>query len=131
MTALKTLSGHKNIVQIYDYNIDGVVKTETATLTYVWFIVLEYISQRTLVDLIKQNGIPNEETANYFFKQMIETLIFINSKGIAHRDIKLENILVNDKYELKFADFGFASFSKEKQTETRGSPIYIAPEIIA
>jgi serine/threonine protein kinase len=45
---------------------------------------------------------------------MIETLLYINSKGIGHRDIKLENILVNDDYMLKFTDFGFASFSKEK-----------------
>jgi serine/threonine protein kinase len=47
---------------------------------------------------------------------MINTLLYINSKGIAHRDIKLENMLVNKDYKLKFADFGFASFSKEKQT---------------
>jgi serine/threonine protein kinase len=71
-----------------------------------------------------------EDYAKYFFRQMIETLIYINSKGIAHRDIKLENMLVNDSYQLKFADFGFASFSKEKQTQQKGTPIYIAPEII-
>ena len=60
---------------------------------------------------------------------MIETLLYINSKGIAHRDIKLENMLVNSDYVLKFADFGFASFSKD-ETAQRGTPIYIAPEII-
>ena len=43
---------------------------------------------------------------------MVDTLIYINSKGIAHRDIKLENMLVNADYQIKFADFGFASFSK-------------------
>jgi serine/threonine protein kinase len=58
--------------------------------------VLEYISERTLVDLVKQNGFLDEDIAKYFFRQMIETLIYINSKGIAHRDIKLENMLVND-----------------------------------
>ncbi len=44
---------------------------------------------------------------------MIETLVYISSKGVNHRDIKLENILINDDYVLKFTDFGFASFSKE------------------
>lgn len=42
---------------------------------------------------------------------MLDVLLYINSMGVAHRDIKLENMLVNEKYQLKFADFGFASFS--------------------
>lgn len=101
---------------MYEYGIDGVVESELTTLNGIWFIVLEYISERTLVDLVKQNSYLSEEAAKYFFRQMIDTLIYINSKGIAHRDIKLENMLVNESYQLKFADFGFASFSKEKQT---------------
>lgn len=47
----------------------------------------------------------------YFFRSMVETLTYITSQGISHRDIKLENMLVNDSFELKFTDFGFASFS--------------------
>lgn len=61
---------------------------------------------------------------------MIETMIYINSKGISHRDLKLENMLINEDYNLKFADFGFASFSKDLLTQQKGTPIYIAPEII-
>lgn len=48
---------------------------------------------------------------------MIETLIYITSQGIAHRDIKLENMLVDSSYQLKFADFGFASFTKDLLTQ--------------
>jgi serine/threonine protein kinase len=44
---------------------------------------------------------------------MIDTLLYINEKEIAHRDIKLENMLVDPNYQLKFADFGFASCSKD------------------
>jgi serine/threonine protein kinase len=98
-------------------------------LVDIWFIVLEYVSERTLVDLVKQNSFLSEEVVKYFFEQMIDTLLYINSKGIAHRDIKLENMLVTADYVLKFADFGFASFSKD-ETVQRGTPIYIAPEII-
>ena len=61
---------------------------------------------------------------------MVETLIYISSKKISHRDIKLENMLINDEYNLKFTDFGFASFSKDLLNQTRGTPIYIAPEIL-
>jgi len=59
----------------------------------------------------------SEEVTKYFFSQMIETLSYINSKGISHRDLKLENMLVSEDYQLKFADFGFASFSKDFQTQ--------------
>lgn len=96
----------------------------------IWFIVLEYVSTRTLVDLVKENDSLGEEVAKNFLKQMIETLIYISSMGIGHRDIKLENILINDDYVLKFTDFGFASFSKDKQTEQKGTPIYMAPEML-
>ena len=129
LTALKTLD-HPNIVKMYEYGIDGKITGDYINLEDIWYIVLEYVSQRTLVDLVKENEMFREEIAKYFFEQMIETLRYINSKGIAHRDIKLENMLVNDDFVLKFADFGFASFSKEMQTEQKGTPIYIAPEII-
>ena len=61
---------------------------------------------------------------------MVDTLIYINDQEIAHRDIKLENMLVDSNYQLKFADFGFASCSKDLQTQTKGTPIYVAPEIL-
>jgi serine/threonine protein kinase len=78
--------------------------------------VLEYISERTLVDLVKEHSFLDESIAKYFFSQMIDTLNYINSYGIAHRDIKLENMLINSDYQLKFADFGFASFTKDLLT---------------
>lgn len=105
---------HPNIVKMYEYGIEGVVQTDQGVLSDIWFIVLEYISNRTLIDLIKEYKMLDEEAAKYFFRQMIDTLLYINQKGIAHRDIKLENMLINEKYQLKFADFGFASFSLEK-----------------
>lgn len=49
--------------------------------------------------------------------------------GIAHRDIKLENILLDANYNIKFTDFGFASCSALKG-EKKGSPIYAAPEVL-
>jgi len=61
---------------------------------------------------------------------MIETLKYIKTKKIAHRDIKIENMLVNELFQLKFADFGFASLSKETETQQMGTPIYVAPEIL-
>lgn len=115
---------------MFEYGIDGKIVGESVNLQGIWFLVIEYISECTLVDLIKQHSCLTEDVAKYFFMQMLDTLIYIKSVDIAHRDIKLENMLVTHDYQLKFADFGFASFSKEKQTEQKGTPIYIAPEII-
>jgi len=61
---------------------------------------------------------------------MVDTLQYIKSKKVAHRDIKIENMLVNELFEIKFADFGFASLSKEVEQQQMGTPIYVAPEII-
>ena len=83
---------------MYDYGIEGTIYSKNSTLHDIWFIVLEYISERTLVDLVKEHSFLDENVAIYFFAQMIETLIYINSLGIAHRDIKLENMLINAEY---------------------------------
>lgn len=71
---------HPNIVKMYEYGIKGVIVGEGIYLEGLWFIVLEYISERTMFNLIKCKGYLRESIARYFFKQMINTLIFINSK---------------------------------------------------
>ena len=83
---------------MYEYGIDGKIQTATSSLSDIWFLVLEYISERTLVDLVKEQGALSEELSKYFFFQMIDTLLYINEKGIAHRDIKLENMLIDSEY---------------------------------
>lgn len=84
-----------------------------------------------MADLIKENGgLLSESNAGVFFVQMIDTLKYIKSKKVAHRDIKIENMLVNEQFQIKFADFGFASLSKEVEKQQMGTPIYVAPEII-
>lgn len=61
---------------------------------------------------------------------MIESIEYMNSKKISHRDLKLENILVDRDLNLKVADFGYASFQKsDLLTSYRGTFTYMAPEI--
>lgn len=66
LTALKKLD-HPNIVKMYDYGIDGKIVGEHATLDGIWFLAIEYISERTLVDLIKMHGRLSEDVSKFFF----------------------------------------------------------------
>ncbi len=74
----------------------------------------------------------NEDIAKYMFKQLIEGLHYIHSKNIVHRDIKLDNILLDNEGNIKIGDFGVSKLCRpgEMMMEQCGTPAYIAPEIL-
>lgn len=87
-----------------------------------------------LFDLINSKGLFKEDEARDLVKQMIDTLVYLHGKGIAHRDLKFENILLKDKNydKIKISDFGLSRIIKEgsfMQTIC-GTPEYIAPEVL-
>ena len=69
------------------------------------FIVMEYICG-DLLNLVRKRGKVPENLAKIIFKQIIEGLKYIHSKNIVHRDIKLDNILIDLKNTVKICDFG-------------------------
>ncbi len=73
-------------------------------------VVLELLSGGELLFYVMTcRGFP-EKIGRYYFQQMVEALEQIHEAGYAHRDIKLNNILLGDDLNLKVADFGFAGF---------------------
>lgn len=122
---------HDNIVNIKGYGSDGHVKKpsgrEIKNLVYIY---LEYVPGGLLFDLCQTMGGMGEDGGRYFMNQMIDVLSYMGGKGVVHRDLKLENILVDDNLNLKIADFGFATYKKiDKLKSYRGTMTYMAPEI--
>ena len=119
--AIAVLS-HPNIVKVYDVSFG----------TKIQYIVMEYIEGTTLKEYISNQKVINWKDAVYFVHQILSALIHAHSKGVIHRDIKPQNIMLLHDGTIKVTDFGIARFShNETQTMTDraiGSVHYISPE---
>ena len=126
---LKTLQ-HENVVKLLGYGTDGVVKKANGKIQNIVFLKLEFAEGGLLFDLCQQLGSMGEERGRYFMGQMLSVLKFMHDQNCVHRDLKLENILLDKELNMKVADFGFATFTKIHKLQTqKGSPVYMAPEI--
>lgn len=74
-----------------------------------------------------------EDECKFIFKQVVEGICYLHSKNIIHRDIKLENLLLDESRTLKIIDFGFSMCIKNDQRINNfcGTPTYMAPEIVS
>jgi len=97
------------------------------------FLVLEHASKGDLLGFVKQTGRLKEATAKNIFSQIIAGVKHCHQHGVLHRDIKLDNILLDKNFNVKICDFGVSRLMKEGQliNEQCGTPAYIAPEIIS
>ena len=95
-------------------------------------IIMEYISGGNLQNFVKKRRKLCEKTAKILFRQIIQGIRYIHSRGIVHRDIKLENILLDLNNIIKICDFGVGKLIKPNTIlkDQCGTPIYMAPEIL-
>ena len=119
--AIAVLS-HMNIVKVYDVSYGDRLQ----------YIVMEYVEGITLKEYIQQQGFVNHREAVFFVMQVLRALQHAHDKGIVHRDIKPQNILLLENGVIKVTDFGIARFfASETRTMTDsaiGSVHYISPE---
>ncbi|KZT54739.1 kinase-like protein, partial [Calocera cornea HHB12733] len=115
---------HPNIVRLYD-----VIETDK----YIG-IVLEYASGGELFDHILAHRYLREKDACRLFAQLISGVWYTHQKKIVHRDLKLENLLLDRNRNVIITDFGFANRFEHKADDLMvtscGSPCYAAPELV-
>ena len=119
--AIAVLS-HPNIVKVYDVSYGDLLQ----------YIVMEYVDGITLKEYIEQQGVVDTREAVYFVTQILRALQHAHDKGIVHRDIKPQNIMLVSDGTIKVTDFGIARFSRSETRTMNGEAIgsvhYISPE---
>ena len=119
---LKELN-HVNLIKLYDYFQDE----------HSLYIVMEEAKGIPLLTFLKSNYKYDELRAKRIFTQLLRALAYLHQNNICHRDIKLDNIIIDDSMSIKLIDFGFGSHFEDKESKLNlfcGTPSYMPPEII-
>lgn len=98
-----------------------------------WLLILEYCEGGEMFDRVLEGGYMSERDCLRYFQELVLALWFSHKNGVTHRDLKLENVLLDGKGHLRLADFGMASLMMPgSMLETAcGSPSYCAPEVLS
>lgn len=119
---VQTHLSHSNILGLYGYFWDD-------SRIY---LVMEYGFYGDLKKFLDQRGKLSERQAAWFVQRIANAIAYMHSRGVIHRDIKAENILIGDGFEPKLCDFGWAVHKGTMQrTTVCGTPAYMPPEVAA
>jgi serine/threonine protein kinase len=124
---------HDNVIGLRALDLNARYPKKDGSSKEVILIVLEMASGGELFDFMMFTGSFSEEVARTYFRQLASGLQMCHSKGVFHRDIKAENLLLDCDFNLKIADFGLsAPGSQGKLLSTEcGTKGYMAPEVVA
>jgi serine/threonine protein kinase len=113
---------HPHILRVLDFGFDETIP----------FLVMEYASQGTLRDRHPHASVLSPSTVATYIKPIAAALQYAHTMKVIHRDVKPENILIDDQQTLLLSDFGIAALSHStasmKTVDSSGTPHYMAPE---
>lgn len=122
VSILKRVSGCQGVIRLFEVFEDADCV----------FMVFEYARRGDLVRFFQTRPLLEEPQLRIFFRRVAEAARSLHRVGVVHRDLKLENILLDENFEPKICDFGISTlFDPEKPIkDTGGTPVYLAPEVI-
>jgi len=125
--ALLSTLAHDNIVKY--------LGTERNNLMHELSIFLEHMPGGSVADLVMRFGGLDESVIRKYTREVLEGLLYLHKKGIIHRDIKGQNILVDNRGVCKLADFGASRYLNKTADNNasfsfKGTPVFMSPEVI-
>lgn len=129
-TRFKDLSPHENvIVAIHAVEEEEIpINGKTTKISY---IIMEYASRGNFFNFIKNYSAHlDEKLTRTYFRQLIDGLEFLHSNGVAHLDLKPENLLIGNDFNLKIADFDTSFIEGDPKVLAKGTKYKRAPELI-
>lgn len=96
------------MVRLIEFNEDATVNRSDGKTDSVAYMTLELVPNGELFDYVALRKF-SPKVCRFYCKQILNCLHYMHSKGVAHRDLKPENIMIDDKFNVKIADFGFAA----------------------
>lgn len=95
-------------------------------------LVTEFCPGGDLLDVVNNGGKFSESDARAYMRQLLSAMQYLLARGIAHRDVKLDNIFIAENGEVKLGDFGFARrfYAGERFNSSCGTLVYVAPELL-
>ena len=126
--AAMTQINHQNVLKVLHQGRGKFVSNPDGHESKWIYLVLELAQDRTVFDFIVESGAFPEHVAAFYTKSLVEGLKAIHEQGLCHRDIKCENLLLDDQFNLKIGDFGCAARLRGLESKV-GTSGQIAPEI--
>lgn len=124
VSAMHRLQHHPNILKIHE-----VMATKTKI-----YLVMELATGGELFAKVLRRGRLNEPAARRYFSQLVSALNFCHQNGVAHRDLKPQNLLLDQNGNLKVSDFGLSALPEQLNDgllhTACGTPAYTAPEVV-